>query len=102
GHDEAQFTKRLSASLERLRKWSILLDTDTRDRWEISSILALILTAEGIGGIEAEYQRLRDTRGDQPRFADTDDEAQADGEADADGEAEASRASQFDWEEARS
>ncbi|HLS72351.1 MAG TPA: DUF4194 domain-containing protein [Actinomycetaceae bacterium] len=89
GHDEAQFTKRLSASLERLRKWSILLDTDTRDRWEISSILALILTAEEIGGIEAEYQRLRDTRGDQPRFADTDDEAQADGEADADGEAPA-------------
>src|SRR5699024_12173182 len=128
GHDEAQVTKRLSASLERLRKWSILLDTDTRDRWEISSILALILTAEEIGGIEAEYQRLRDTRGDQPRFADTDDEAQAaggseaaaggearadgeapgDGEADADdeaeadGEAEADRASQVDWEEARS
>lgn len=114
GHDEAQFTKRLSASLERLRKWSILLDTDTRDRWEISSILALILTAEEIGGIEAEYQRLRDTRGDQPRFADTDDEAQADGEddadgeapaderPDADGEAEADRASQVDWEEARS
>lgn len=64
GHDEAQFTKRLSASLKRMEKdWSILLPTDTEDRWEVSSILALILTPDEIGCIEAEYERLRDQGG---------------------------------------
>lgn len=63
GNDEAQFSKRLLASINKMIKWSLLLPTDTEERWEISSVLALILTADEIGGIEAEYERLRDERG---------------------------------------
>lgn len=63
GNDEAQFRKRLNASIGRMYDYSILLRTDTEDRWEVSSILALILTADEIGGIEEEYQRLRETAG---------------------------------------
>lgn len=60
GNDEAQFRKRLSASIKRMYDYSILLRTDTEERWEVSSILALILSADEIGGIEEEYRRLRD------------------------------------------
>lgn len=59
GNDEAQFGKRLLASINKMVNWSLLLPTDTEQRWEISSVLALILTADEIGGIEAEYERLR-------------------------------------------
>lgn len=59
GNDEALFAKRLNAAIGRLRDFSILVDTDTEQRWEVSPILALILTAEEIGGIEAEYEQLR-------------------------------------------
>lgn len=63
GNDEATFSKRLTASVKRMRDWSILLKTDTEERWEVSSILALILTPDVIGGIEAEYERLREQGG---------------------------------------
>lgn len=63
GNDEAQFGKRLLASINKMVKWSLLLPTDTEQRWEISSVLALILTADEIGGIEAEYERLRASGG---------------------------------------
>ncbi|EWS81331.1 hypothetical protein BF93_17365 [Brachybacterium phenoliresistens] len=66
GNDEAQFRKRLDASVKRMSEYSILLRTETEDRWEISSILALILTAEEIGGIEEEYERLREAAGRDP------------------------------------
>lgn len=76
GHDEAQFAKRLAASLKRMRKWSLLVDTDTADRWEISSVLALVLTAEEITGIEQEYQRLREAAADgtQPALTEVEEE----------------------------
>ncbi|QNN82831.1 DUF4194 domain-containing protein [Brachybacterium sp. Z12] len=60
GNDEAQFRKRLNASIKRMYDYSILLRTDTEERWEVSSILALILSADEISGIEEEYRRLRD------------------------------------------
>lgn len=60
GHDEAQFGKRLLASINKMIKWSLLLPTDTEERWEISTALGLILTADEISGIEAEYERLRE------------------------------------------
>lgn len=63
GNDEAQFGKRLLASINKMLKWSLLLSTDTEERWEISPVLALILTAEEIGGIEDEYRRLREGTG---------------------------------------
>lgn len=63
GNDEAQFRKRLDASVKRMYEYSILLRTETEGRWEVSPILALILTAEEIGGIEEEYERLRDAAG---------------------------------------
>lgn len=62
GNDEAQFSKRLLASINKMIKWSLLLSTETEERWEISPVLALILTADEIGGIEAEYERLREDR----------------------------------------
>ena len=86
GHDQAQFGKRLTASIKRMREWSILLPTDTDDRWEVSSILALILTPEVIEGIEVEYERLRrGGTGDLPS-ADgmTEEDAESD-DADSDG-----------------
>lgn len=96
GNDEAQFSKRLLASINKMIKWSLLLPTDTEERWEISTVLALILTADEIGGIEAEYERLRDSMGEggDPRDgapdsdgdapdAETDDETDDDTEEDA-------------------
>lgn len=88
GNDPAQFAKRLTASLKRMRDWSILLTTDTEERWEVSSILALILTPEEIGGIEAEYERLRDQGApdgpeDEADAADEADEVGADGTGDS-------------------
>lgn len=93
GNDPAQFAKRLTASLKRMRDWSILLTTDTEERWEVSSILALILTPEEIGGIEAEYERLRDQgapdgaedEADAEDAADADDAVGADGTGDSAG-----------------
>lgn len=83
GNDEATFTKRLTASVKRMKDWSILLKTDTEDRWEVSSILALILTPDVIGGIEAEYERLREQGG--PRAGrDADDGHEDDGEDETD------------------
>ena len=65
GNDEALFAKRLNAAIDRMRKYSILLDTDTEQRWEVSPILGLILTSEEISGIEAEYEELKHT-GQEP------------------------------------
>lgn len=91
GNDEATFTKRLTASVKRMWDWSILLRTDTEDRWEVSSILALILTPDVIGGIEAEYERLReqggpraDDDGDEGEDAESSPSAEQDGTAGAD------------------
>lgn len=88
GNDPAQFAKRLTASLKRMREWSILLTTDTEDRWEVSSVLALILTPEVIGGIEAEYERLRghDPAADQETAAAGSDDDDEDGEQASDDE----------------
>lgn len=77
GNDAAQFTKRLLASINKMVNWSILLTTDTDERWEISTVLGLILTAEDIGGIEAEYARLRDQPGAQAAEEDAPSEEKA-------------------------
>lgn len=77
GNDAAQFTKRALASINKMVNWSILLTTDTDERWEISTVLGLILTAEDIGGIEAEYARLRDQPGAQAAEEDAPSEEKA-------------------------
>ena len=87
GTDEAAFTKRLTASVKRMRDWLILLRTDTEERWEVSSILALILTPDVIGGIEAEYERLREQGGPSAPQEDA-DQADSTDETDPAGETE--------------
>ena len=77
GTDPKKFDERLRASIERMKKWSILVTTDTEDRWEISRILRLLVGPETIAQIEAEYRAILEghesLRPDEP---DSDDEAE--------------------------
>ena len=94
GTDPKKFDERLRASIERMKKWSILVTTDTEDRWEISKILRLLVGPETIAQIEEEYRAILEGREplrpdgadepdepDEPETADEDETDEADGTA---------------------
>ena len=58
GVDQAAFTRRVRTAWTRMRDLGILLKTSTEDRCEISSALKILIDAETIGEIEAEYQAI--------------------------------------------
>ncbi|MFK4788403.1 DUF4194 domain-containing protein [Microbacterium sp. ZW T5_56] len=57
--DETDFGKRLNASWRKMRdSLRIVHATDTEDRVEISPVLALIVTADTVRQLSAEYERI--------------------------------------------
>lgn len=59
GTDPATFTKRVNASVEKMKKNSVLRSTAATDRYEISPILALVFGADEVLAVTRELRRLR-------------------------------------------
>lgn len=59
-HDHAIAAKRVKAAVDRFVKYALLDRTDTEGRYEIMSILGLVVTADLVAGIEAEYRAIRE------------------------------------------
>ena len=57
--DEATFNRRFDASLDRMhRDYSLLGDTETEGRYEVSPALKHIFDAQTVAGIKAEFEEL--------------------------------------------
>lgn len=54
--DHALMNKRVRASVERMLKYNLLAKLEDPSRFEILPILALLITADVVSGLEAEYQ----------------------------------------------
>ncbi len=75
--DRAGFGKRVSASVEKIKKHNILQKIRaSEDRFEISPTLKLLFSAEEIQALTSLYQRMADGElpGHQPLAADEDDQ----------------------------
>jgi hypothetical protein len=75
--DRAGFGKRVSASVEKIKKHNILQKIRaSEDRFEISPTLKLLFSAEEIQALTSLYQRMADGEltGQQPLAADEDEE----------------------------
>lgn len=58
--DKKGFDDRIGASINKMKKNSVLLPTDDEQRWEISPILALVFGADEVAVITADLGRLVD------------------------------------------
>lgn len=56
--NEAGFKKRFTAAVNTIRKYSLLTDTETEGRWEVSPVLRHIFDADTVYALRAEYLRL--------------------------------------------
>ena len=56
--DHAGFLRRVSSSVDKLKRASLLRETDVPERYEISPVLALVFTANEVAAVAAEYRRL--------------------------------------------
>lgn len=56
--DEAGFKKRFMAAVNTIRKYSLLVDTETEGRWEVSPVLRHIFDADTVHALREEYLRL--------------------------------------------
>lgn len=56
--DEAGFLKRVNSAWTKMAKHSLVLPSNTEDRFEISPVLRLIFSPEQIQAVENEYRRL--------------------------------------------
>lgn len=56
--DDAGFRKRINASWEKMKKYSLISAADTPGRFEVSPVLRQLFGADEIALIEAEYQRI--------------------------------------------
>lgn len=62
--DEAGFTKRISASIDKMKKYSIIQKLrEGGERYEISPTLKLLFSAEAIGALTLTYRDLAEGRG---------------------------------------
>ena len=74
--DAAGFTKRVGASIEKIKKHNLLQRLrGGEERYEISPTLKLLFSAETIGTLVTQYQRL--ASGETPQGAETDDAGRA-------------------------
>lgn len=62
--DDAGFRKRINASWEKMKNYSLVSPADTPGRFEVSPVLRQLLDADEVGLIEAEYRRLLEEHGD--------------------------------------
>ncbi|MCV7193126.1 DUF4194 domain-containing protein [Mycolicibacterium brumae] len=58
--DDAGFRKRINASWEKMKTYSLLSPADTPGRFEVSPVLRQLFDAEAVALVEAEYQRILD------------------------------------------
>jgi len=58
--DDAGFRKRINASWEKMKNYSLLAPADTPGRFEVSPVLRQLFDAEAVALVEAEYQRVLD------------------------------------------
>ena len=56
--DKKGFTDRITASINKMTKNSVLLPAGTEDRWEISPVLALVFGADEVAAVTADLSRL--------------------------------------------
>ena len=56
--DPALFGKRVNATITKLEKYGILARTSTAGRFEISPVLRLVLGADEVSAIHAEFRRI--------------------------------------------
>lgn len=57
--DESGFAKRITASINRIKGFSLLSNTETEDRLVISPVLRSLFDPETVATIKAEYERFR-------------------------------------------
>lgn len=62
--DDAGFRKRINASWEKMKKYSLVSAADSPGRFEVSPVLRQLFDAEEVALVEAEYRRLLDARDD--------------------------------------
>ena len=56
--DKKGFADRITASINKMTKNSVLLTAGTEDRWEISPVLALVFGADEVAAVTADLSRL--------------------------------------------
>lgn len=56
--DKKGFDDKIAASINKMKKNSVLLPTDDDDRWEVSPVLALVFTADEVAVVTTELLRL--------------------------------------------
>ncbi len=69
--DAAGFRKRINASWEKIKKYSLVSAADTAGRFEVSPVLRQLFDANEVALVEAEYQRLLAADGDGSDDTDT-------------------------------
>ena len=72
--DAGGFRKRINASWEKMKKYSLISAADTAGRFEVSPVLRQLFDADEVALVEAEYQRLLDAGSDQDSDTEADDE----------------------------
>lgn len=98
--DPALFGKRVNATIVKLERYGILARTTTEGRFEVSPVLRLVLGAEEVAAIHAEFRRIavedaarigggRRGAAPEPR-PDLEDDDAGDGALEAEGEGEES------------
>lgn len=76
--DRARYTRKFDASWNRLKSYSLLSDTETENRAEVSPVLRHLFDADVVAGIRDEYRALIEARGgsgdqDETLFDDDDE-----------------------------
>lgn len=56
--DDAGFRKRINASWEKMKNYSLISAADTTGRFEVSPVLRQLFDADEVALVEAEYRRL--------------------------------------------
>lgn len=62
--DDAGFRRRINASWEKMKNYSLLSPADTPGRFEVSPVLRQLFDADEVALVEAEYRRLLDAQDD--------------------------------------
>lgn len=79
--DDAGFTKRISASIDKMKKYSIIQKLrEGGERYEISPTLKLLFSAEAIGALTQTYRDLAEGRGSAVEVPPSDGPDQEEGE----------------------
>lgn len=72
--DDAGFRKRINASWEKMKKYSLISGADTPGRFEVSPVLRQLFDADEVALVEAEYLRLVESHDDTETHDIGDDE----------------------------